>query len=171
VLDHHGKRSSLSDWKLFAKCCVFAAMTIAAISGLFVLIGYLLNGCGSDPSLPPPPLEVNGVPIVYKRGYFDGPALAGALTRKDGTPVVLMEPMDYTPPAVQWFIWSHEVCHLEGNNTELSADCCAAQRLDSLGVPMWEPMDHLQNNSHTDSEHPPGAVRAFTFMSCYLGTD
>lgn len=151
------------------------ASAVIVLSGLLLIIlwAWWTYGCSSTPTMPPPPLQIGSYDVQYRRGYLDGPALAGASWEHERTaPIIYMdEELEYRSPAVQWFVWAHEVCHLEGETTELGADCCAARRLDRIGVPLSEPLEHLQTNSHTSRDHPPGSVRALTFISCYIGAD
>ena len=140
----------------------------------FVCVAVLLTwiwfvGCGG-PDIVPPPQEINGVAVEYREGHFEGPAVGGFQWRStdDGlVPTVWLEDLRDMEPGAQWFIIAHELYHGRGADSELAADCCAGKTFARWAIPFGDAATHLLRRSFTDADHPDGAVRSFTFLTCY----
>ena len=113
----------------------------------------------------PPPHWVAGHAVEYRAPAPQG--ANGAAYWDGSTPVVALSVEGLTP-AHQWYVWAHEVCHIEGHAAELAADCCAARKMRAMGVPVTEAASAVQSYD-SGPVHPPGPVRAATIIRCYGG--
>ncbi len=124
----------------------------------------LLMSCA--PLMPPPPISVAGQMVEYRSAAYGA---NGSAYWENGKPILGLS-VSHLDPAFAYFVWAHERCHLEGESTELAADCCAAKYIKAMGIPEHLVVGSIQKHIKaygSDYLHPPGALRAIVFMECY----
>lgn len=137
--------------------------------GLFMLLCAFLLACG-EPAFKQPPLHANG---FYVRSEYEESGSTAKVEIVDGECVFKPHPEVWPSlsPAVQWFVFHHEVGHCQlvaqGGGTEAQADCYAAVTMVSQGFTfgaLEEAADWLEGRS----EHKgyAGEERSQIFMGC-----
>lgn len=130
-----------------------------------LVIAALLAGCHS---VDPRPLSVDGLAVKYTQSVQTDTAMA----RWNDVPEIAINPTYWAgaTPLQRQFTLAHELCHLEGHRGELSADCCAASKLEDWDVLTDSRLAKLAlwiQSWDSGPSHPPGVHRAFIFLGCH----
>ena len=132
-----------------------------------VVLITLLFGCGAT-TAPLPPWEVNGKEVIYETRYL--PRSHAASEWRLGRPLLYIgSRLADLSRAQAWWVLAHEVCHLGGSDSELSADCCATRWMRQagwLGIASLVAIVSMVQDWPVSEVHPDGTVRASEILRC-----